>query len=154
MLGLQKGAKGNQFDLEEISFDEIDAVYVTPKGNTIVTRKNGLPPLRAGNPNTFTDDELDLLPQQHKEAALKEEEQKEAEFTKILDKELEQFDVDVEDESEEEPVPKRRRTGTLREDEEEEDEEEDEVPEEAKKAVSALAISQMSDEGKPNLVYF
>lgn len=78
----------------------MDDIFLTPYGNTIVTLKNGKPPIRAGKPNTFLDSELELLPQQHKEAAFKEEEEKEAAFTKQLEAELK--DIDVEEESGEE----------------------------------------------------
>lgn len=62
--------------------------------------KNGKPPIRAGKPSTFTDAELLLLPKQHQEAALKEEDERAAEFSKEIEQKLELEAIDVEEESE------------------------------------------------------
>jgi len=107
IITLQKGGRSRDFEIEEIPVADVDEIYLTPAGNTIVTLKNGKPPVRAGNPNNFSDAELELLPQQHKEAALKEEAEKEAEFAKNLDAELDREEDDTEDDDG--PANKRRK---------------------------------------------
>lgn len=154
ILSLQKGGKAKDFEIEEIPVEEVDEIYLTPYGNTIVTLKNGKPPIRAGKPNTFTDAELELLPQQHKEAALKEEEQKEAEFAKHLEEELEH--IDVEEESEEEPGKKRQKKdaprGAKKDEDEDEDEDEEEEDEEMPQAPEANTQMFKPDDG--NICFF
>jgi TATA-binding protein-associated factor Taf7 len=88
IIRMQKG--GGDYDIELIPVEEVDEIYETPTGNTIVTMKNGKPPIRAGHPKTFTDQELDLLPDVHRQAAKEEEAQLDAKIESQIQKE---FDV-------------------------------------------------------------
>jgi transcription initiation factor TFIID subunit 7 len=76
---------GNEYDIEEISVKDVDEYFELPQsGNVIMTMKDGKPPIRAGYTHTFTDAELDLLPDIQKELAKAEEAKKEKEVEKIM----------------------------------------------------------------------
>jgi TATA-binding protein-associated factor Taf7 len=76
---------GNEYDIEEISVKDVDEYFELPHtGNVIMTMKDGKPPIRAGYTHTFTDAELDLLPDIQKELAKAEEAKKDKEVEKIV----------------------------------------------------------------------
>jgi len=76
---------GNEYDIETISVKDVDEFFELPQsGNVIMTMKEGKPPIRAGYTHTFTDAELDLLPDIQKELAKAEEAKKDKEVEKIL----------------------------------------------------------------------
>jgi len=79
IIRLQKGGVMHEYDIELIPVNEVESIFEIPGGNTIVTRKNGKAPIRAGYPSTFTEAELDLLPDIHKTLAKEEELKKENE---------------------------------------------------------------------------
>jgi len=117
ILRLQKGGIFREFDVELIPVEIVDEIFETPNMNTIVTLNNGKAPIRAGIPTTWTDAELDLLPQQHKDLAkaeeLKREQDLAAEFEKEMsldgDEDLPE-DTDLNEPSNEPPL-KKQRTG-------------------------------------------
>lgn len=57
---------GNIDNIELIPISDVDELYETPQGNKILTLKHGKPPICGGNTNTFTEEELDLLPEAHR----------------------------------------------------------------------------------------
>lgn len=57
---------GNIDNIELIPITDVDELYETPQGNKILTLKHGKPPICGGNTNTFTEEELDLLPEGHR----------------------------------------------------------------------------------------
>jgi TATA-binding protein-associated factor Taf7 len=76
---------GNEFDIEQIFVKDVDEYFELPNsGNVIMTMKDGKAPIRAGYTHTFTDSELDLLPDIQKELAKADEAQKEKEVDKIM----------------------------------------------------------------------
>jgi TATA-binding protein-associated factor Taf7 len=76
---------GNEYDIEEISVKDVDEYFELPQtGNVIMTMKDGKPPIRAGYTHTFTDAELDLLPDIQKELAKAEEAKKDKEVERIV----------------------------------------------------------------------
>jgi len=76
---------GNEYDIETINVKDVDEYFELPKsGNVIMTMKDGKPPIRAGYTHTFTDSELDLLPDIQKELAKAEEAKNEKEVEKIM----------------------------------------------------------------------
>jgi TATA-binding protein-associated factor Taf7 len=76
---------GNEFDIEQIFVKDVDEYFELPNsGNVIMTMKDGKAPIRAGYTHTFTDAELDLLPDIQKELAKADEAQKEKEVDKIM----------------------------------------------------------------------
>jgi len=76
---------GNEYDIETINVKDVDEYFELPKsGNVIMTMKDGKPPIRAGYTHTFTDAELDLLPDIQKELAKAEEAKNEKEVEKIM----------------------------------------------------------------------
>jgi len=90
---------GNEYDIEQIEVKDVDELFELPSGNSIMTMKVGKPPIRAGYTNTFTDAELDLLPDIQKELAKAEEVNNENKLSRDLDKILAEFDDNESDHS-------------------------------------------------------